>query len=190
LDQPTDRNRSPCPALKHLRAATADLHERLEERMNAVTRLSDDASRADLVRRYAALHIPAEAALGAELEPVADLDFASRRRKPRLPPMDAVETPAFPSPRSRAEALGMLYVLEGSTLGGKVILRELAGRGVDTVSLAFLDPYGRQAGERWRGFISVLDREIGDDAVRLEQAGRGAQRAFRHAEAILCGGPV
>ncbi len=158
--------------------------------MDALARLSEDTSRADLVRRYAALHIPAETALGPTLDPVADLDFESRRRGQHWRDHDAVETPAFPSPESRAEALGMLYVLEGSTLGGRVILRELAGRGVDTGSLAFLDPYGKQAGDRWRGFIAVLDREIGDDAVRLEQAGKGARRAFRHAEAILCGGPV
>lgn len=54
------------PASKRLKAATADLHERSENRLDAVSRLSNDFRRADFVRRHAWLHIPAEHILAGE----------------------------------------------------------------------------------------------------------------------------
>lgn len=80
----------------------------------------------------------------------------------------------------------MFYVLEGSTLGGHVILRGLAARGVTDAGLAFLDPYGAETGARWRGFLAVLAREVRDDGAKAA-ACIGAVRVFRHAERILCG---
>jgi heme oxygenase len=82
----------------------------------------------------------------------------------------------------------MLYVLEGSTLGGRIILRMLASRGVQDPSLAFLDPYGAQTGARWRGFLAVLAREADDNEERIAQACDGARSGFSHAERLLCQG--
>ena len=80
----------------------------------------------------------------------------------------------------------MLYVLEGSTLGGRFITGALAARGVTDPDLAFLDPYRDQTGVRWRGFLAVLVREVRDNGL-IAEACRGAMRAFDHAETILCG---
>ena len=175
-------------ALQCLRAATGDLHRRLEDRLQAVERLSDPDSRTELIGRYAALHLPADAALADELEPIAGLEFGSRCRTPMLRDLSGPgPLPMFPRPFSRAEALGMLYVLEGSTLGGRMILRELSRLGVSDRRLRFLDPYGGATGERWRSFLDVLDREVGSDPVRLDDVARGGVRGFRHAHAVLCG---
>ena len=48
--------------------------------------------------------------------------------------------------------LGALYVLEGATLGGQVLRREMAQRlGVNADNGgAFLDVYGAETGRRWR----------------------------------------
>jgi heme oxygenase len=89
-------------------------------------------------------------------------------------------------PASRAEALGALYVLEGSTLGGRMILRALADRGVATAELAFLDPYGLETAGRWRDLMEILGREIRGESD-LAAASRGAVRTFAHAHHILCG---
>jgi heme oxygenase len=94
--------------------------------------------------------------------------------------------PAFPSPANLAEALGMLYVLEGSTLGGHVILRTLRNAGVDCAPLAFLDPYGPDTGRRWRDFLIVLEQETGSE-MRRDAACKGAVLAFEHALEVLCG---
>lgn len=174
------------PVLARLRASTQEDHERLEARVEAVARLADLKERPRLIQLYAALHIPAETALAPYLSELPGLDFEARRRAPLLRAYAGAVAPAFPAPGSAAEALGMFYVLEGSTLGGRMILRELAGHGVDDEALAFLDPYGTETGARWRGFLAVLARETGDNEGLLLQACRGAIRAFRHAERVLC----
>jgi heme oxygenase len=141
-----------------------------------------------LLRRYAAFYIPADDALACKLACLPELDFKPGSRSAMLASFAAPPLPAFPSPASPSEALGLFYVLEGSTLGGRLILRELARRGVDLADLTFLDPYGTETGARWRSFLAVLERETGfGDERRIEEAERGAVRGFAHAERILCG---
>ncbi len=171
-----------------MRRATAGIHQRLEQELDAVAQFADPLRRSGLVCRYAAFHIPADDALGAQLDGVASLDFSNRSRTPLLAKFTGEHPlPDFPAPADRAEALGMLYVLEGSTLGGRFILRALAERNVADPDLAFLDPYGSETGARWRDFLDVLARETGDDAALIDSACRGAIRAFRHAARVLCG---
>jgi heme oxygenase len=178
----------PCPAISHLRAATADIHARLETKLDVISRLGDAAARPDMIRRYAALHIPADAVLEPYLAEIEGLDMTTRRRTPLLAKfVGGAPLPKFPHPGSRAAALGMLYVLEGSTLGGRLILRMLADRGCSDPDLAFLDPYGHDTGSRWRSFLSVLSREVANDDERIADAGRGALAGFGHAERVLCG---
>jgi heme oxygenase len=178
-----------------LRDATGEAHERLETRLDLIRRVSAMAERRALVERFYGLHAGAEEGLGPLLDPVEDLSFQERRRAPIiLQDLAALgrkgeEGPAvcvLPAPESQAEALGFFYVLEGSTLGGKVIRRELAARGQVSVGLAFLDPYGPLSGEKWRTFLAVLRRECpsGEGAL-ADQAVLGAVSAFRHAESWL-----
>jgi heme oxygenase len=175
-------------AIEVLRAATRIQHARLDERLDAVTQLCDPHRRLALCRRYAALHIPADAVFAAWLGDIPELDLGGRSRTPLLAKFAADGAfPAFPEPASQAEALGMLYVLEGSTLGGRFILRAIAARGIAESALSFLDPYGERTGAQWRSFLAVLAREIGDDELLVAAACRGAVRAFDHAERILCG---
>lgn len=94
--------------------------------------------------------------------------------------------PGLPSPTlaGRAEALGFHYVMTGSALGGRVILRELERDGVDTIGLDFLDPHGPRTGEVWRRLLNVLEREL-TEADTLAQAVAGARKGFAYARACL-----
>jgi heme oxygenase len=170
------------PVIDCLRSATDALHQRIETSLDIV---ADSAVRRRLIEQYAGLHIPADASLGPYLADVHGLDFRGRSRARFLLKFAGTTTPpAFPIPANRAEALGMLYVLEGSTLGGRLILRMLAARGIEDPDLAFLDPYGAETGRRWRSFLSVLSREI-DDEEQIGAACRGARSGFQHAERLL-----
>jgi heme oxygenase len=171
--------------LASLRRATGELHQSLEQRLDALSHLSDAPRRDALVRRYAALHGPAEQALEPFLADLPDLEFNSRRRAPFLPQGGPYLD--FPQPATTAEALGMLYVLEGSTLGGRFILKSLAKGGADTSALKFLDPYGEETGRKWRAFLAVIERETAGDPILVDEACTGAVAAFRHAETVLCG---
>lgn len=179
--------------LSRLRDATRDAHERLEGRLDILERMKTPEGRHHLVRGFHGLHSGAEAVLAPWLSGLDGLDFAERRRVGRLaddlkvlgisagPPCPVV------APTSASEALGMLYVLEGSSLGAKVIRKQAALRGQDMTGLSFLDPYGERTGERWRGFLAVLSREApADDEAAVEAVVRGGVSGFGYAESWLC----
>jgi len=173
--------------LSQLRSATVVAHRKLEEQIDAVAGFADPTRRQDLIRRFASFQLPAEAALAPHLQAVPELDWARRRRAALFPPSIRTRSlPPFPSPTNLAEALGMLYVLEGSTLGGHVIIRNLRKAGSECASLAFLDPYGPETGRRWRDFIDVLERATSSERARIH-ACKGAVLAFDHATSVLCG---
>jgi heme oxygenase len=89
-----------------------------------------------------------------------------------------------PDIRTRAEALGAFYVLEGSSLGGRVILKELKSRGASLTGLGFLDPYGPDTGQRWRSFLVILEREL-NSCEQKADAVKGAMNTFAFANACL-----
>ncbi len=70
----------------------------------------------------------------------------------------AFDGPSSPGYNSIPYALGCMYVMEGSTLGGRIILKHLEkqlgllpGEGA-----SFFEGYGDETGRLWNSFISVL----------------------------------
>jgi heme oxygenase len=60
--------------------------------------------------------------------------------------------------RSEAAAAGSLYVMEGGTLGGQVIVRELAHTGWFSKERAsYWNPYGSDTGRRWTETLAYLE---------------------------------
>lgn len=89
-------------------------------------------------------------ALGLDEGAIADLP-----RCADLPPVDGF-----------GAALGVAYVLEGATLGGRMITSKLAGPLALTpeTGMRFYASYGREVGPRWVAFLDFLERE-GDGAA-------------------------
>lgn len=77
-----------------------------------------------------------------------------------------------------AQALGCLYVLEGSTLGARYISRRLESRLLITEACggAFFHAYGDSAAERWRAFRRFVHASI--DRSNEEEAVHAARDAF------------
>jgi heme oxygenase len=78
-----------------------------------------------------------------------------------------------------AAGLGALYVIEGSTLGGQVIIRRLQRMlGISPVAGGrFFASYGDNIGTMWREYIEALERFSGvTDAKRAIE--RGAVETF------------
>ena len=175
-----------------LRARTATLHRGLESQLQIVNRLSDAEKRGPLIAGYFALHGQAEVALKSHLWGMTDLAFPSRVRSYRISGKTGslrhgkfLFTRVFPAIGTKAEALGALYVLEGSTLGGKTILKALRSQGVSTDDLHFLDPYGKDAGMYWRAFLKVLERETSHNPSTMNECVSGAMKAFAFAATCL-----
>lgn len=62
----------------------------------------------------------------------------------------------LPVIQSHAEAVGALYVLEGSTLGGKIISKMIAGKLDSKAGLRFFNGYGDKTGAMWKEFLARL----------------------------------
>lgn len=173
-----------------LRAATQDSHQRLEDRVDILGRIQTPEGRRELVEGFSGLHADAEAAIAPWLANHPGLQFETRRRSAHLA-RDLVAVGGSAPPArpivvaSAAEALGLMYVLEGSTLGGRVIRKQVTARGQDMTGLSFLDPYGEAVGERWKSFLAVLGDEPDTEALVA-----GAVAGFGHAETRLCRTPA
>lgn len=60
-----------------------------------------------------------------------------------------------------AEAWGIFYVMEGSTLGGNMIAKQLSKQhAFEDVPFHYFRCYGAHTGSYWKTFKEVLDREI------------------------------
>lgn len=173
-----------------LRVRTATHHHHLESGLRIEDRLSGSETRGPLIAGYFAFYQATEAALSAHLRDMPDLAFPARLHARQIKPGDPwrrtrLRNPVFPEIGTKAEALGAFYVLEGSTLGGKKILKTLRSRGASTDDLHFLDPYGKDAGWHWRTFLGVLERETAHTRSTMNICVSGAMKAFAFAATCL-----
>jgi len=93
---------------------------------------------------------------------------------PRAPPSLLPDLTTF------ARALGALYVLEGATLGGRMILRGIDERIGDEIAGAtsFFGGRGEAVGPMWHAFRAGLDRFGCDQPYLQEDVLSGAGRTF------------
>jgi heme oxygenase len=171
-----------------LRAATADHHSRVEA---ALDLLDPALSRERLTGALVALHgfwVAAEAGLDrwAQREPGTAVALGwARRRRATLFAADletlgadpaASPLPDLPPVQDTDEALGRLYVLEGSTLGGTSIDRHLAALpefGAHARVRAF-SPYGPDTGAMWAAYRRATREHVAGegDAAGVVAAAR------------------
>jgi heme oxygenase (biliverdin-IX-beta and delta-forming) len=175
-----------------LRARTAKHHHGLESGLQIQNRLSEVETRDPLIAGYFAFYRETEAALRPHLWDLSDLAFSFRVRSRRFPSKTELPrhrallvNPVFPAIGTKAEAVGALYVVEGSTLGGRKILQALRCQGVSTDDLHFLDPYGKETGARWRTFLRILERETAYSETTKSDCISGALKAFAFAAMCL-----
>ncbi|MDQ0593118.1 heme oxygenase [Chryseobacterium ginsenosidimutans] len=75
------------------------------------------------------------------------------------------------------EALGAMYVIEGSTLGGNVIAKQLSKtEGFDNVTFNFFGCYQENAGPMWKNFKEVLDTEVTEE--KYDEVLSGAKKLY------------
>jgi heme oxygenase len=85
----------------------------------------------------------------------------------------------LPDLSDMSRMLGCLYVLEGSTLGGQLLLRHFR----DTLNLSpdtgasFYEPYGSETGKMWKAFVKFLD-QYGEQHADLSSTIAAASETF------------
>jgi heme oxygenase len=178
----------------YLRATTAAAHAQLEAALSIISEEPDRRRFLTVLEGFHGFHVVWEKAIRQRPEFLAF--YGPRTRLPQLRRdlgalgRTAAEIDALPLCQAAAaladdpdEAVGSIYVLEGSTLGGQLINRALAGADwVPEGGLSYFSPYGRRTGEMWRGFWAWAEERDPEP----ELAARGAQRTFATLQAWLC----
>lgn len=90
------------------------------------------------------------------------------------------ESPAISLPviTNKLEALGALYVLEGSVMGGSIMVKMLEKSGI-TEGISFFSGYGAETGHKWNVFTTVLNEQA-STAEEQEIAIKAANETFFH----------
>ena len=175
--------------LRRMRSATAVEHERVEA---ALDLMGADLGLPRLTAAMTALHgfwRAAEAGVDAWAARFAAdarrVDWARRRRADlyaadlrALGGPAGAPAPDLPPVGDTDEALGRMYVLEGSTLGGTFIDRHLAGLpALSGVRLRAFSPDGERTGAMWAAYRRATREHVaaGGDAERVVEA---AQTTF------------
>lgn len=178
---------------QRLRAGTAADHERLENHLDLLREPLAEARFRAVLERFHGFHFAWEPAAARWLP--AGL-LAPRQRVPLLRAdlralgraeagIDALpvcaEAAALCS--DLAGTLGSFYVLEGSTLGGRLISRALAAAAwLPAGGLRYFDPHGAATGERWRETLAHLNAA---PATLHADVVQGARRCFACLDAWL-----
>jgi heme oxygenase (biliverdin-IX-beta and delta-forming) len=160
--------------LRLLRSGTAEEHEDVERTLDLLDPGLTPARLAAVLERMHGFWRAAEAGLDAwARHHPADADRLAwaRRRRAALfasdlavlgaPPSE--DAPELPPVTSTDEALGRMYVLEGSTLGGTFIDRHLAALpALAGVRIGAFSPYGEETGAMWADFRRATRERVAD----------------------------
>ena len=143
------------PVLHELRAGTQTRHVALEKRLPFFSDTLDLECYKRLMSAYYGFYHELENRLLHSPWTVDGFDLHLR-----------LKTPALHIP---ASLLGVLYVLEGATLGGNVLRKQISERlGLEAHNgCAFLYVYGTDTGRQWKAFMDFLG------SVPLDAQARG-----------------
>lgn len=179
------------PVLQSLRAATTDIHTAIETEADVERRLRDLAERPAMVARFHVLHSAVEAAVAPWRHAFAEDGYEPDSRSPLI--RSGLETlgaaaPAgetVPSLPTYGEAIGWVYVAEGSMLGGRIMRKAMTRDHIPLTGLEFLDPWGDETGSRWRAFLHAVESAYASGRATQDDIVKGGVDAFDLAFRVL-----
>jgi heme oxygenase (biliverdin-IX-beta and delta-forming) len=149
-----------------LKEHTRDKHALLEKlllgRITNIAEVSDYVALLSLLYGY---YAAIENELTLYLRDSSHADFLSRRKADKILGDIALHAPGHKKPPLCARlpevssfhtALGVLYVLEGSTLGGRIIAQLISRKLNVAAGLNFFLSYGDEVDKMWASFKAVL----------------------------------
>lgn len=150
--------------LRRLRLDTRSYHEALEQNAfnQALTAGTLTAATAQFLARMCGFFVPYEAALRQQRAAFAPAWEITQRLRAHLILEDLARPvppglplcPLVPPLHTFSQLLGAMYVVEGSTLGGQVITRQLDRAGIPL--RRYFTGYGERTGPMWKTFCRLL----------------------------------
>ena len=187
--------------MSRLKAETRALHEETESRVDLSRRLKDETSYISLLAQFYSFYVPLEKQLASisDYEAVG-LSLGERLKAPLLTadlawlgvdPAGIKLATDLPTVRNLSDALGCLYVIEGSTLGGQIIRRivtEKLGYTEDG-GCRFFAGYKDRTGLMWEQFRQAASAHA-TTSDREDQMVRAAVETFDKLGQILAEEPI
>ena len=170
------------PAMSCLRAGTRDLHEALEADPRVMRQFETRAGLAKLLSSWYGFLLPFEVELIRNAVPFSD--FIRSRSKLHalcqdlavhgISPSRVRQCEDLPEVGSCQQVFGALYVLEGSTLGGRMLAGQIEKHlGLhDGVGYSFFLGYGIRTGSMWHEFSDMANRFLAASASEAISAAR------------------
>ncbi len=156
---------------------TAFLHQEVEElllrKLNAIQSLEDYGI---ILQSFYSYFSPLEEIIQQQISTVLVPDIEKRRTAMYIVddlaflgmPIPFSTCSTLPQITNAAQAFGAMYVLEGSTLGGKMIAKMLSRNKACSVppsALNFFSGYKEATGQMWTTFIAVLNQQKDVDTI-------------------------
>lgn len=193
----TPNPRAPLSTLEVIRLRTRPLHAQLEAAIDLQAALTSLTTYRRLLLRYLAFYEPFELLLQARLlatqTPAIRALIAHPQRSRvqllladlRALGMPHPIAPPLPLPPfdTLDQLLGALYVIEGSSLGGQIIYRQIQHHlHLDhTTGAAFFYGDGGLTGDAWKQFLTILQQHV----TQPDEAALAAETTFHLFEQAL-----
>lgn len=201
------QDRTTTDFIGRLRAATGPMHQRLENTPLSRALMQDNLTLATYINYL--VHMREVVAwseqhifpmIGEVLPDVdkrrklalIDDDIAVLRAMGEVARPLAFEGFGKTATKSEAHALGHMYVMEGSTLGGRMILqhvKKVLALDENTAGVSFFAGYGAETGARWKIFMAAM-AERATNAAIADDIISGATDAFEQIEHYFSGNTV
>ena len=164
---------------ERLRNETRGAHDALDETLDLLGAPLTLPQYRRLLGRFHGFHRALEPVLALRL------DAALLRGRGKLPALEhdleacgmglremaALPVAEFLPLADQAEAMGAFYVVEGGTLGGRLIGRHLrSNRSLPVEAQRYFNVYGEQTGQLWREACSTLDALTADEDRTVQAA--------------------
>jgi heme oxygenase (biliverdin-IX-beta and delta-forming) len=176
----------------YLKKETNAFHKMAEESSGALMFFKENYKIQD-VQRFFVTSFLFNSAIEKALEPFLENSFFKnvqyhlRIKKEKL--IEDLNVLKLPAPDinmsinfdNKEQAIGALYVKEGSALGGKYILSALKKNAPEDfiVPPFFLNCYEENLGAMWKSFCDEINKEVNGEFAR-EQVLTGAKKAFEY----------
>ncbi|WP_256005713.1 biliverdin-producing heme oxygenase [Pedobacter deserti] len=168
-----------------IKEATRVAHQELEKKVVLKMKaIRSEADYAEMLKNFYAYFSEVERAIAPYITAEVLPDYAERRNSAYLKAdieelggsLEQLPPATAPSITNVQGALGALYVMEGSIMGGPIIVQMLTKHGLSR-GFSFFSGYGEATGEMWGRFVAVLNAHA-QTAEHEELAVRKANETF------------
>lgn len=153
---------------EQIKTETKQGHQELEKLVvQRLKSIQNNEDYADLLKYFYAYFLDLEKGIAAQIPPSLVDFFQSRRNANHIAQdikelgfsLENLPQTELPPITNKNQAIGALYVLEGSIMGGPYIVKMLQQRGIEK-GFNFFNGYGEQSGQKWGEFTGIINSEV------------------------------